>query len=143
MLVPFGQLPIGDGLLPDGTRVSFFIDRDELDTVRLDGPAWKYDDARFIEVAIGDPDAIFEGLRRPNQAASLCHAVFPTSDPDEADESGSGTPPRFGFVFLAFSSLADMGHVVFDWEWRVQDDDEQGRLENWANDFARRAWKRA
>lgn len=142
MLVPFGQMPVGNGLLPDGSTVPFYIDRHELDFLRDNGPSWKFEDARFIEEAIRDPDAIFRGLRRPNQTDSLCHSVFPTHDPDEPDEFGNGLAPRYGFVFLAFSYLAGMGYVVFDWEWREVDPDEVGHPANWKHDFAGRAWKR-
>jgi hypothetical protein len=143
MAVPFGQLPIGDGRLPDGGTAPFFIDRGELEIVRLDGPAWKFQDARFIPESVADPDVIFEGLRRPNQSESLCYSVRPTQDPDEEqDEIAAETIPRYGYVFLAFVYLGMMGYVVFDWEWREEDPDQPGHPVNWATDFARRAWYR-
>jgi hypothetical protein len=61
MPIPFDQMPIGEGLLPDGTRVPFFINAKELRALQDEGPAWKYHDARFIEEAVSNPDAIFEG----------------------------------------------------------------------------------
>lgn len=143
MPIPSNQLPIGDGRLPDGGTAPFFIDRNELDAVRDDGPAWKYHDARFIEEAIADPDAIFEGLRRPNQTDSLCYSVRPSRDPDEDDDPfGVGAPPAFGKVFLAFAGLGPMGYLVFDWEWRPESPDDPGHPENWNHDFARRVWHR-
>ena len=140
MPVPFDQLPIGDGRLPDGTTAPFFVDRRELERVREDGPTWKYEDARFIPQAVSEPDAIFRGLRRPNQVDSLCYSVFLTHDPDdEASEFGSAAAPVFGYVFLAFAYLAPMGYLVFDWEWRPTAD-EPGHPENWPTDFAERVW---
>lgn len=141
MAIPFDQLPIGEGRLPDGTTAPFFISRRELDTVRNDGPDWKYHDARFIEEAVAEPDAIFEGLRRPNQDQGLCYSVQPTRDPDEEDDRyGAAPPPVFGLVFLAFVRLGAMGYVVFDWEWRPVAPDEPGHPEDWRTDFARRVW---
>ncbi|MGL6095324.1 MAG: hypothetical protein ACRC7O_05935 [Fimbriiglobus sp.] len=142
MAVPFHQLPIGDGHLPDGTTAPFFVDRTEFDTVRDEGPAWKFHDARFIPEAVADPDAIFRGLRRPNQNESLCYSVQPTRDPDDdANEYGIAVPPVFGRVFLVFAYLGSMGYVVFDWEWR-EAGDEPGHPENWQDDFAERIWQR-
>jgi hypothetical protein len=143
MAIPIYLLPVGEGRLPDGTTAPFFIDRRELDAVRDNGPGWKYHDARFIEEAVTDPDAIFEGLRRPNQADSVCYSVQPTRDPDaDEDPYGIGTPPVFGQVFLAFVTLGQMGYVVFDWEWRPGSPDEPGYPENWRTDFVRRVWHR-
>lgn len=141
MAIPFDQLPIGDGLLPDGTRAPFFIDRRELTTVRDEGPTWKYHDARFIEEAVSNPDAIFKGLRRPNQTTSFCYSVQPTRDPDEdPDDMGLSLPPTFGRVFCAFVCLGAMGYIVFDWEWRPVSPDDPGHPENWTTDFAERVW---
>src|SRR5437764_1424624 len=117
MAIPRDQLPLGEGRGPDGTPVPFFVDRRELDSLREHGPAWKYEDARFLEEVVGDPDAIFCGLGRPNQADSLCYSVRLTHDPDDEPDWVAGPiPPRFGYVFLAFVSLGPMGYVVFDWE---------------------------
>lgn len=141
MAIPADQLPIGEGQMPDGSRYPFFISKREFERIRLDGPPWKYEDARFIPEAVGDPDAIFEGLRRPNQEESFCYSVRPTHDPD--DEGGEGVEPvpsRFGHVLLVFVTLGPVGCVVFDWEWREEDPDEPGLPLNHENDFARRAW---
>lgn len=138
-------MPVGEGLLPDGSRAPFYVCREELEVVREAGPASKFDDARFIQECVCDPDAIFRGLRRPNQAASLCHSVFPEADPDEED-GGDGFaasyPPRFGYVFLAFAAKGSMGYVVFDWEWREACPERPGHPLNWDLDFAGRAWQR-
>lgn len=145
MLVPFDRIPVGEGLLPDGTRAPFYIDRAELDVVRESGPASKYDDARFIDECVTDPDAIFRGLRRPNQSDSLCYSVFPEHDPDDANDSESyapARPPVFGFVFLAFVTQTGMGYLVFDWEWRESSPNDPGHPLHWETDFAGRAWHR-
>lgn len=144
MPIPAHLIPIGEGMLPDGTRVPFFVDKRELDSVRDNGPAWKYHDAGYIIEAVGDPDAIFEGLQRPNQNDSFCYSVRPTRDPDadEGDETEPALPPVFGQAFLAFVTLEQMGFVVFDWEWRAESADEPGHPENWQSDFARRVWQR-
>src|SRR5262245_14557072 len=140
MALPFDQLPIGEGLHPSGQwGASFFIDRKELEVIERDGPEWKFEDARFIDEAVKDPDAIFEGLRRPNQQQSLCYAVRPIYDPDDED---SQTLPRFGQVFLAFALLGVGGYVVFDWEWREEDPNFPSHPLNWQNDFVRPTWQR-
>jgi hypothetical protein len=143
MPIPFDQIPVGEGRLPDGTFAPFFVDRREYDILIDDGPRWKAEDARFIPEAVADPDAIFVGLRRANQAESLCYSVSPTRDPDDdADDFGPAPPPVFGRVFVAFASLCDMGYVVWDWEWREQGDAEPGHPENWQTDFEGRVWHR-
>jgi hypothetical protein len=141
MAIPFDQIPIGEGLDPTGQPgASFFIDRAELDMIERDGPEWKFHDARFIDEAVGSPDAIFEGLSRANQTESLCYSVRLTFDPEEPEESQS--PPRYGYVFLVFVRVGVGGYVVFDWEWREEDPDEPGHPVSWETDFARRAWQR-
>jgi hypothetical protein len=141
MPIPADQIPVGEGLLPNGTTAPFFVDKKELDTVRDHGPTWKYYDARFLEEAVAKPDAIFEGLRRPNQGESFCYSVQPTRDPDDQDDPYNiGLPPVFGQVFLAFVTLGAMGYVVFDWEWRPVSPDDPGHPENWQKDFVRRVW---
>src|SRR3979409_2488617 len=102
MPIPSDQLPIGEGLFPDGKDgASFFMDRTELDIIEQDGPEWKLEDARFIKEAIKEPDAIFKGLKRPGQEEGLAYSVRPTHDPE--DDEPNPIPPRFGFVFVVFA----------------------------------------
>jgi len=142
MPIPFDQIPVGEGLLPDGRRVPFFVDRRTLDLLSEHGHAEKYHDARFIPMTVGDPDAIFQGLRRPNQNDGLCYSIRPESDPDdEEDETRSGaTLPRYGVVFLVFVEVRDMGYVVFDWEWREEHSEEPGYPKGWESDFAAKVY---
>ena len=138
MPIPFDQLPIGEGLDPTGNPgASFFIDRAKVELIEREGPEWEFDDARFIPEAIRNPDAIFEGLKRPNHLKSLCYSVRVTFDPD--DEKNQ-SPPRYGYVFVAFVRPGVGGYVVFDWEWREEDPDNPGHPSGWVNDFARRTW---
>ena len=46
------------------------------------GSAEKYRDVRFVAAAVDRPDAIFRGLRRPNQNDGLCYSVRPERVPD-------------------------------------------------------------
>ena len=139
MPIPRDQLPIGEGLHPDGAAgASFFVDKAELDILEEDGPEWKLDDARFILEAIAKPDAIFAGLLRPGQENSLCYSVRPTHDPDEEANEGL---PRYGFVFVVFARSGVGGSVVFDWEWREEDAETPGHPIGWEDDFARRTWQ--
>src|SRR5688500_9375165 len=110
MAVPFDQIPVGEGILPDGSRVPFFVDRRTLELLREQGASEKYRDARFVPGAVAAPDAIFQGLRRPNQNEGLCYSVRPESDPDddEADQPGFAGLPRYGQAFLAFVEVRDM-----------------------------------
>jgi hypothetical protein len=141
MLVPFNKLPIGSGLTPCGKPgATFYLDRNELELIRKDGPPGLYDDARFISEAVQKPDAIFEGLGRYGQRESLCYSVRPTADPD--DEEEAATLPRYGQVFVVFVSPGQGGDVVFAWEWREEDPDLPGHSLHWQNDFARRTWQR-
>ena len=138
MAIPSNQLPIGEGLHPDGTGgATFFVDRAELDVLEHDGPEWKLEDARFIKEAVADPDAIFQGLKRTGQEDGLAYSVRPTHDPD--DEVPNPIPPRFGYVFLAFARSGIGGYVVFDWEWR-EEADLPGHPVGWETDFERRTW---
>lgn len=140
MPIPFDQLPIGEGLDPLGNAgASFFMDRAVLDVIERDGPEWKFEDARFIPEVVGAPDAIFEGLRRPNQSDSLCYSARPTFDPDEEE---SLTLPRYGYALVAFVRRGTGGYVVFDWEWREEAADAPGHPVNWQADFVRRTWYR-
>ena len=95
-------------------------------------------DARFILEAIADPDAIFDGLKRPGQEESLCYSVRPTRDPEI--ENQDKFSPRYGFVFLAFARMAMGGYLVFEWEWREEDGNVPGHPAHWENDFERRTW---
>ena len=143
MAIPVNLLPVGDGHLPDGSRAIFFVDRRTPDTLEEVGPAWKIDDAGHVVEAVTDPDAIFVGLGRPNQADSLCYCVRPTRRPDAAPgDPPDDVPPVFGQVFLAFAAVGQMGYLVFDWEWRVECPDEAGHPAGWGDDFERRVWHR-
>jgi hypothetical protein len=136
--LPSDQIPVGEGLDPQGNPGAlFYISRAELDLVEQSGPEWKFEDARFIPEAAGSPDAIFEGLKRSNLQEGLCYSVSLTHDPDNED---SQTPPRFGYVFLAFVRPATWGYVVFDWAWREEDFEFPGHPTDWKNDFSRRTW---
>jgi hypothetical protein len=139
MPMPADQLPVGEGRLPDGSRAMFYVSRPELDRLRDNGPQEKYEDARFLPEAVSDPDAIFVGLRRPNQDEGLCYSVFLTHDPDD-DDDGCARPPRYAQAFLAFVRVANLGYVIFDWEWREEDPDQTGHPTHWERDFERRAW---
>ncbi|AWM38698.1 hypothetical protein GobsT_31130 [Gemmata obscuriglobus] len=141
MAMPADQLPVGEGLLPDGSWGMFYVSRPEMIRLRDNGPQEKYEDARFLEEAVRDPDAIFLGLRRPNQDDALCYSVFLTCDPEEDDEDYK-KPPRYGLAFLAFVRVANMGCVIFDWEWREEDPDLPGHPNNWRRDFGERLWSR-
>jgi hypothetical protein len=137
MAVPFDQIPVGEGLLPGGGRGPFFQSRRTLDLLAEHGHAEKYSDARFVPVAVSDPDAIFRGLRRPNQHEGLCYSVRPESDPDDPEAGGL---PRYGVAFLAFVEVRDMGYVVFDWGWRDEDLDDPGHPRGWGDDFAAKVY---
>ncbi len=139
MPIPKDQLPIGEGLCPDGTgRVSFFVDRAALDLFEEEGPEWKLEEARFLKEVIASPDAVFQGLKLPGQEQGLAYSVRPTHDPDQ--EGPNQIPPRFGYVFVAFARSGIGGYVVFDWEWREEDGDAPGHPVRWQTDFERRTW---
>jgi hypothetical protein len=141
MPIPRDHLPLCEGRGPDGNTVEFFVNLDELNSIRDNGPEWKFDDARFLYEAVQKPDAIFLGLQRTNQADSLCYSVQLTHDPDDEGKSwAGGIPPKVGFVFLAFVTLGQMGYLVFDWEWREEDPDEPGHPVGWLDDFKERIW---
>ncbi len=138
MAIPSDQLPIGEGVHPDNTPgAPFFVDRRMLDALEEHGPAEKHDDGRFVYECISRPDAIFEGLKRDNQADSLCYAVRPTHDPEEP---AAETLPRYGVVFITFVRRGAVGYVVFDWAWREEDPNAPGQPLNWESDFTRRTW---
>lgn len=138
MPIPSDQLPIGEGLHPDGRPgANFYVDRTEIELLQTDGPEWKLEDARFLEEAIAEPDAIF---MRSGHSQCLAYSVRPMRDPNE-DESSS-IPPRFGFVFVAFARLSVGGYVVFDWEWREEDADSPGHPVDWQTDFEIRTWQK-
>jgi hypothetical protein len=105
---------------------------------RKTAPSGKLEDARFIKEAVADPNAIFQGLKRPGHEAGLAYSVRPTHDPDQKE--ASPIPPRFGYVFVAFARTGMGGFVVFDWEWREEDPDAPGHPLGWKVDFERRTW---
>jgi hypothetical protein len=139
LALPRDQIPVGEGLWANGEPgCLFYINRAELDLIAQAGPEWKLEDARFIAEAIAEPDAIFEGLKRPNQDDNLCYSVRPTRDPNEE----TNEQPRFGMAFVVFVSARPMGYLVFDWEWRQEDSDCPGHPSGWAEDFKRRTWQK-
>lgn len=139
MPIPSDQLPIGEGRDKDGNRgASFFVSRTTIEALEQYGPEWKYEDARFIPEAILQPDAIFEGLKRPGQEKSLCYSVRPTHDPD--DETETQTLPRYGYVFLVFARSCVGGYEAFDWEWREEDSESPGLPIGHETDFERYTW---
>jgi hypothetical protein len=142
MPIPFGQIPVGEGVLPDGGSATFFIDRRTLELLAEHGYGEKYHDARFLPLAVSRPDAIFQGLSRPNRHDGLCYSVRPESDPDDdgTNEPGAVALPRYGVTFLAFVEVRDMGYMVFDWEWRDEDPDEPGHPLGWKDDFAAKVY---
>jgi hypothetical protein len=136
--IPQDQLPIGEGLHPDGTPgAEFFVDRGLLNALEDFGPVEKYEDARFVPECISRPDAVFGGLKREGQDDALCYSVRPTGDPDDP---GAETMPRYGFTFVSFVRPGIGGFVVFDWGWREEDSNFPGHPVNFENDFARRTW---
>jgi hypothetical protein len=138
--IPIDQLPIGEGLHPDGTPgAEFFVDRRMLEALEESGPVAKYEDARFIEECVKQPDAIYEGLKRDNQEEGLCYSVRPDRDPDEPEATAL---PRSGYAFLVFVRRGAVGYIVFDWAWREEDGDHPGHPLRWENDFTRRTWTR-
>ena len=138
MALPSDQLPIGEGLDPEGKPGAlFYVSRAELELLEQEAPDWKWDIARFIPEVVRSPDAIFEGPKQQGWHESLCYSVRLTSDPDEAS---SQTPPRFGYVFLAFVRPDTWGYLVFDWAWREEDFPTPGHPVGWQNDFRRRTW---
>jgi hypothetical protein len=140
MPIPRDQLPIGEGVYPDGNGgASFFVSQSELDINEHDGPEWKLEDARFKKEAINAPDAIFQGLKRPGHEESFAYSVRPTHDPNE--EEPDPIPPRFGYAFVVFARTGVGGYVVFDWEWREEDADLPGHPVSWQSDFERRTWQ--
>ena len=140
MPIPFDQIPVGEGLLPGGGRGPFFIDRRTLTLLSEHGFAEKYNDARFVPQAVSKPDAIFRGLRRPNQNEGLFYSIRPETDPDDDGDAEKVGLPRYGVVFLAFVEARNMGYVVFDWEWRDEDPDEPGYPLRWRDDFAEKVY---
>jgi hypothetical protein len=135
MAVPFDQIPIGEGLDPEGNPGAMvYVDRGEIDRLEEEGPQWQLEDARFIPEAVSSPDATFEV-----QKDRYCYSVRPTRDPD--DEHAQ-MPPRFGYAFLVFVRPAVWGYVVDDWSWREEDFDNPGHPAGWKSDFARRIWNK-
>ncbi len=126
------------GAIPSVSLAQVFGDRKELEILEDHGPEWKYDDARFIEGVIREPDAIFEGLERPEHETSLCYSARLESDPD----SEATLNPRYGFVFVVFARPGVGGYVVFDWEWRGEDFDHPGHPLDWTATFRSRTWHR-
>lgn len=141
MLVPFSQIPIGEGKSPEGSLVPFFIDRWAVDSASEHGFSERYFDTRFVPIAVSDPDVIFAGLIRANQDDGLAYSVRPEHDPDddEDDRAFSGLP-KYGQVFLAFVEVRDMGYVVFDWTWRDEDPDDPGYPKSWKESFTKKVW---
>lgn len=139
MAIPIDQMPIGEGRHPDGNPgTTFFVDRTQLSDLEETGPESKLDDARFILEAVGEPDAIFERLRRDDGSSEWCYSVRPTHDPQEPEAT---TLPRYGFAFLVFVRPGVGGYVVSDWEWR-EENAVPGLPLNWQNDFTRRLWQK-
>ena len=140
MLVPIGQIPVGEGLASDGTPgAMFYIAKSALDTVGDGESPWKYDESRFVREAVADPDAIFEGLERHGHDSCLCYSVRPMHDPECPD---SGTPPRYGWAFVAFARRCQGGWLIYDWAWRKEDPDCPGHPEGWEADFTRPTWRK-
>jgi hypothetical protein len=139
--LPADQVPVCEGKAPDGRGTClFYVKRSVLDTIRDDGPPWKLDEARFIEEAVKEPDAIFEGLNRPGMADAVAYSVRPMRDPEE--EEGPPTLPRYGQAFVVYARPGTWGYVILDWEWRAEDGEQPGHPTGWEADFVRRTWNK-
>jgi hypothetical protein len=135
--LPADQVPVCEGKTPHGQgKCLFYVERALLDTLRDDGPAWKLEDARFIEEAVKKPDAIFEGLNRPGMEAGVAYSVRPQDDPEEEDKTYL---PRYGKAFVVYARPGTWGYVIIDWDWR-DEDAEPGHPVGWEADFVRRIW---
>lgn len=139
MPIPSNQELIGQGKGPDGELVTFFIDKEVVDNLEKYGPLWKWEDSRFVEEAIVNPDVIFEGLGRAGFESGLCYSVRPTFDSDEPENLGL---PHYGMVVLVFVRQCVGGFLVYDWEWREEDFNDPGHPTNW-KDFGRKLWPTA
>jgi len=138
--LPANQLPIGAGVHPDGTEGAFFfVDLVVLNQLEEDGPAWKFDDRRFLEEAVTDPDVIFEGRKAASSEDYFCYCVQPRQDPDKPAEEAQ---PFFSRVFQAIVRRRTGGYVVVDWVWRQEDPDEAWHPQGWQSEFTRRTWNR-
>lgn len=138
--VPFDHEVAGEGKSPDGLGVSrFYIEKTFLNTLRDHGPEWKLEDAKYIEEAISDPDAIFEGLNRTGLEDGVAYSVRPSHDPEEPEVE---TLPHYGYTFVVYARPGGWGYVIINWDWRAEDSDSPGHPEGWEADFTRRSWSK-
>lgn len=134
-------LPIAVGRDPlfAGEGVSacaFYTSKSALEKIQQDGPAWKLEDARLIPLALRSPNAVFEGLSRPEYSDGLCYAFKP---PRAVLENCSADEQMGEMMFLVFTKK-EFGVIVFDWEWRPEDPSAPGHPNNWNESFARKVW---
>jgi hypothetical protein len=108
----------------------FFIRRSELEKIEECGPKQKYFDARLIPNALLNPDAIFAGLKRDGYQGGYCYCHAPSHWFFEAETGPIEAPVPAGRVFLVFIR-PDWGLVVFDWEWREEDEKQPGFPKFW------------
>jgi hypothetical protein len=128
------------GLCPSGEgECQFLVRQQYLDHLYKNGPEWKFYNLHILPEILGDPKAIFEGLRRDDFEGGYCYSGYP-SKRMQGNSIVLPIPPET--VAVVFVNPSVRGNVVLDWEWRPDDPDEPGRPEAWQDHFERLKWSK-
>lgn len=140
MPIPSDYLMLS-GLCPESRQLTdFFLSREHLYKIELDGPAQKFYDSRLLEPVLTEPCAIFRGLKRPSFENGFCYSGKPAVRWIEGGEDGIEIASPFDQVFLVFVRPSK-GYLVFDWEWRDEHPKQAGVPIHWERNFEALQWQ--
>jgi hypothetical protein len=128
--VPADCTVIGLGRSPEGRDdCVFFIRTSFVDRLQADGPAWKFNDLKFIPATLKNPHAIYEGLNREEYRDGCGYCVQQSVPSGNGNQTGS-------YFFIVYVQPMSGGFIVLDFAWRPEDPHHPGRPTGW-RDFER------
>jgi hypothetical protein len=108
---------------------SFTIRLSVLDAVQEHGPIWKYESLRLIPGVLQSPIKIYEGLGRPDCLAACCYLGRPDICYD--DDGKPAPAPKNCFFVVYLEPLSGGNYRVWDWGWRLEDENSPGKPVGW------------
>jgi hypothetical protein len=121
---------------PNGqTETEFRLSYSEVERIRRDGPAYKFNELLNLKETLQKPVAIFKGLQRQNFAASFCYVGKPKHS---YSNDGEVRPWDQRFVFVVY--VRDDLRII-DWEKLKSDRNNPDLPEDWNTRFDETLWK--
>jgi hypothetical protein len=115
-------------------KATFYISTSVLDNYANAGVGGKYFDLFSIPAVLGLPVVVFQGLKREDQAESLCYAGIPAKRYLSAEIT---VPPKPGRAFAVYMNNE---LKIFDWRWEISDESKPGYPLEWATRYETTLW---